>query len=153
MDGLTDGELVRCPNAQCNSIGWLLWHLARTEDALVSRAQEAQQLWIEEGWHEKLGMAPDPENNGYAHSVEQVSSFKVPSKDILQAYWVAMEEHVRRYFKSLRPGDLDQPTAFFWDDRTVPLSKFLNQVVYEAVTHGGQIAYLRGMHRGMGWYE
>ena len=31
------------------------------------------------------------------------------------------------------------------------LSTALGQLVLEGVAHGGQIAYLRGFHRGMGW--
>ena len=29
----------------------------------------------------------------------------------------------------------------------------LGQLVLERVAHGEQIAYLRGFHRGMGWYR
>jgi hypothetical protein len=29
----------------------------------------------------------------------------------------------------------------------------LGQMVWDAVAHGGQIAYLRGFYRGMGWHR
>ena len=33
------------------------------------------------------------------------------------------------------------------------LGTALGQLVLESVAHGGQIAYLRGFQRGMGWYR
>ena len=33
------------------------------------------------------------------------------------------------------------------------LGTALGQLVLESAAHGGQIAYLRGFHRGMGWYR
>ena len=29
LDGLSDEEVAKRPNAECNSMAWLLWHLSR----------------------------------------------------------------------------------------------------------------------------
>ena len=37
--------------------------------------------------------------------------------------------------------------------RSIRWGRALGQLVLESVAHGRQIAYLRGFHRGMGWYR
>ena len=150
LDGLTDEELAKRPTDQCNSIGWLVWHLARAEDALVSAGQKSPELWVEQGWHQKFGM--DPEGSGYKHTAEDLAAFKVPSADLLKGYWAATEEKTRDYLRSLSPEDLDRQVPSLAGDGTMPLASLFNYAVNEALVHGGQIAYLRGMHHGMGWH-
>ena len=36
LDGLSDEEVATRPNSECNSMAWLLWHLCRAEDGIVS---------------------------------------------------------------------------------------------------------------------
>jgi DinB superfamily len=50
LDGLTDDQLRVRPRADVNSIVWLLWHMARTEDVAVNlvvanRAQVFDATW------------------------------------------------------------------------------------------------------------
>lgn len=33
LDGLSQADLDHQPKADCNSIGWIVWHLARVQDA------------------------------------------------------------------------------------------------------------------------
>jgi len=35
LQGLSDADLLKRPSDQCNPMGWLLWHQARAEDAIV----------------------------------------------------------------------------------------------------------------------
>ncbi len=152
LEGLTDEELANRPNDQCNSIGWLIWHMARAEDGLVSAAEGKPQLWVEQGWHQKFGMASDPENSGYGHSAKDLDSFNVPSVDVLKGYWAAAENRAREYIGSLSPADLDKKVPALEGEGTTPLASYLEIIVNEAIVHGGQVAYLRGLHRGLGWY-
>ncbi len=150
LDGLTDEELASRPDDQCNSIGWLVWHLARAEDGLISGAQKSQELWVEHGWNQKFGLRP--EDCGFGDTLEQVAGFKMPPLGDLKAYWAAVEDKTRDFLKSLKPEDLDQTLPSITGEGTMSLGMYLDFVVHEALVHGGQIAYLRGMHRGMGWY-
>ena len=36
LDGLTSDEIFWKPDPQCNSIGFLVWHLARVEDTWIN---------------------------------------------------------------------------------------------------------------------
>ena len=53
---------------------------------------------------------------------------------------------------SLRPEDLDKQVPSMMGDGTVPLANIVQVIVNEAMVHGGQIAYLRGLHKGLGWF-
>ena len=48
LDGLSDEEVATRPNAECNSMAWLLWHLSRAEDGIVSSLGRVGG--VVEGW-------------------------------------------------------------------------------------------------------
>ena len=79
---------------------------------------------------------------------------EAPSKEIQTGYLEAVKATTREYVSSLSAVDLEKrvvfpPTALRQEHT---LGTALGQLL-ESVAHGGQIAYLRGFHRGMGWYR
>lgn len=52
------------PGGSGNSIGWLLWHLTRVQDAHVAELIDAEQLWTAGGFARSLGMEVDPSDTG-----------------------------------------------------------------------------------------
>lgn len=153
VEGLTSEELSKRPTDQCNSIGWLMWHTARAEDILINGSmQQKPQVWIQEGWYKKFNMEPDPEDEGYQHTPDQLAAFKVPDLEILKGYWTAVRNNTKAYLNSLRPADLERRIPAMTGDGTSSVGDYLAFVLDEVLVHGGQIAYLRGMHRGMGWW-
>jgi len=55
LDGLTDAQLRKIPGAGLNSIAWLHWHIARSEDVGVSLCGGGRpQVWHAGGWAKKL---------------------------------------------------------------------------------------------------
>ena len=97
-------------------------------------------------------MASDPELSGYRRSAKDLDSFKVPSVDILKGYWAAAENRTKEYIGSLSPADLDKKVPALQGDGTTSLASYLQIIVNEAIVHDGQVAYLRGLHRGLGCY-
>ena len=150
LDGLSEEELYKQPNNQCNSIGWLLWHLARSEDGLVSEMDQSPEIWTEQGINEKFGM--DAEETGEGQRPEEISAFRAPSIDDLKSYWHAAEEKASSYLASLGPADMDREMPALAGEGTTELATYANDTLNEALVHGGQIAYLRGMLKGMGWH-
>ena len=69
LNGLSDADLAKQPSAQCNSIGWTLWHGTRVEDGIIANISGKPQVWVEGGWHQKFGMAADPKVNGIGDSL------------------------------------------------------------------------------------
>lgn len=60
LKGLSVEDLNRQPAPDCNSIGWLAWHLTRSHDRNMSELMGEEQLWIAEKWYAKFNRAPDP---------------------------------------------------------------------------------------------
>ncbi len=52
--GLTDEQLRLRPAKGSNSLAWLLWHMARTEDAAVNAVVANRRQVFDEGWAERL---------------------------------------------------------------------------------------------------
>ena len=49
VKGLTQDDLNWQPRHDCNSIGWLIWHLTRGQDAQIAALMGGEQLWITDG--------------------------------------------------------------------------------------------------------
>ena len=59
LRGLTTDELNVQPRPDCNSIGWLAWHLTRVQDRAISWLIGKEQLWTKEAWHAKFDRSAD----------------------------------------------------------------------------------------------
>ena len=151
LDGLSDEEVAARPNSECNSMAWLLWHLCRVEDGIVSALDGPRELWAD-GWAEKCGISTETKGMGFGHKLEDLESFGVGSVEALKEYFGQTEKKVADYLASLTPEDLDKQVPAMMGDGTVPLAAHVQILVNEALVHGGQIAYLRGLHKGMGWF-
>jgi uncharacterized damage-inducible protein DinB len=153
LAGMDDAILARRPTDQCNSIAWLLWHMTRVVDTFVhTRLQVQPQVWIRDGWYAKFGMDPDPDNRGVGWTATQVAQWVPPAKDVQAGYYEAIKQATRAYLATLSDTDLEVRRVIppVPEPRTVAAA--LGQMTWDNVAHGGQIAYLRGLFQGMGWY-
>ena len=145
--------LARQPNAHSNSIAWIFGHISRVTDMFIMhRLQSRPELWFTDGWCEKFGLADNVEGLGRG---ADLATWKPPAKEVQVGYFEAAKAFTREYVPSLSSEDLEKrvvfpPTALRQEHT---LGTALGQLVLESVAHGGQIAYLRGFHRGIGWYR
>ena len=51
LDGLTVDDLNQQPCPDCNSIGWLTWHLTRCQDRVAAELLGEAQLWIKDSYY------------------------------------------------------------------------------------------------------
>ncbi|HZA22661.1 MAG TPA: DinB family protein [Dehalococcoidia bacterium] len=154
LEGLDESAMSRQPDPQCNSVAWILWHLSRVVDTFVhTRLQDEPQVWVHDGWHQKFGMEPDPEDRGVGWTAEQVRAWKAPTKEVQLGYYQAVRARSRDFMSSLSYADLEEQKLIppVTEPRTVAAA--LGQMTWDAVAHGGQIAYLRGLYQGMGWHR
>lgn len=141
------------PNAHSNSIAWIFGHISRVTDMFIMhRLQSKPELWFTDGWCEKYGLSDNVEGLGRS---ADLAAWKPPEKEVQIGYFEAAKTITREYVPSLSSEDLEKrvvfpPTALRQDHS---LGTALGQLVLESVAHGGQIAYLRGFHRGAGWYR
>ena len=60
VNGLSPDELAFRPDAESNSIAWLVWHLTRIQDDRVAGLDAGEQVWTAQGWAERFASAPRP---------------------------------------------------------------------------------------------
>ena len=150
VDGLSREELGWMPTPECSSMGFLVWHYARTLDRWVhSRLREVPQLW-EQGWAQRLGQeVTDPNETGYGYGPERLAAFQVPDSAALLDYAAATLQAAKDYLASLSEADFDEMPVSNPRGGTMTLANMCQQLLWEFNQHGGQIAYLRGMQRGL----
>jgi len=146
LDGLTQEEAAWRPNAECNSIAFILWHMTRVEDFFVNRViQRENELYEAEGWREKLGTPP--KETGYQYAAEQLQTWPVPQLEVLRGYASSVIEKTLAFLKSVPPQKLSEVPH---PDRSPDsIGATLGHISTEIALHVGQIAYLRGVQRGL----
>ncbi|MBE0430807.1 MAG: DinB family protein [Dehalococcoidia bacterium] len=153
LQGLTQEDLDWQPRPDCNSIGWLTWHLTRQQDAQIASLMGAEQLWTGEGWHSRFDRSPDPEDTGFGHTREQVAEFGSPDVETLLEYQRAVLDRSKRYFLTLSETDLDTELNEPWFQPLPTLGVRLVSIMEDSLLHAGQAAYARGLRQGQGWQK
>jgi hypothetical protein len=153
LEGLPPGLLDKLPKPDCNSIGWLAWHLIRVHDGQVADLMGEEQLWIKDGWHARFNRPKDPEDSGYGHGPKEVAAFRSPEIKVIVDYSRATVERTKVYMKTLTPAKLnrklDEP---YWTP--VPtVGVRLVSILADCLEHAGQAAYARGLLQGKGWQK
>ena len=144
VGGLEAGQLAQRPAPEANSIGWLVWHLARVQDHHVAEILDAPQVWAGGGWAGRFGLDPDPSNTGYGHSSADVAAVRPESAAALTGYLAAVDARTRTMLAGLAPDDLDRVVDRAWDP-PVTLGVRLVSVADDSLQHVGQAAYVRGI--------
>ena len=149
LEGLSAEELAWQPNSQCNSIGFLVWHYARVLDGWIqSRVRGKPQLW-EQGWAEKFDRPTGPRDVGFGLTAEEATAFSVPSPEVLVEYAAAAHGEVTKFLDGLDDDALINTKIRNSFGGEISLATLFQQLIWELNQHGGQIAYLRGIQRGL----
>lgn len=144
VDGLDAAQLRRPPAPGTNPIGWLVWHLIRVQDSHIAEILETPQLWETEEWAGRFGLAPDPGNTGYGHSLADVVAVRPDSPDVLVEYLAAVDQRTRGLLAGVAPDDLTRIVDRNWDP-PVTLGVRLVSVADDCLQHAGQANYARGL--------
>ncbi|MFL6240545.1 MAG: mycothiol transferase [Actinomycetes bacterium] len=143
VDGLSIDQLSVRIAPDANTIGWLIWHLARVQDDHVAHVADREQVWTSGGWAERFSLPFDVDAIGYGQSTEEVGQVRV-SAEMLVAYFDAVHEQTLRYVETLRDADFDRVVDERWDP-PVTLGARLVSVLADDLQHCGQAAYARGV--------
>jgi len=163
-DGLTKEELAWHPRSDANSIGLILFHMARSEDTFVNaRIQGKTSVWERDKWNVKFNKALT--DGGAHYTAEQVAAFVVPEFKDLQTYSEAVRKQTTEYLNSVTPEELGRkvelppmPHPQSADGKSAPpprapfepiVGLMLQFTVAHLSQHAGEISYLRGLKRGM----
>jgi hypothetical protein len=107
LGGLTDEQLRARPGEGLNSIAWLVWHLARTEDMAAGvLVAGRKQVLDEDGWPERLGLSRADIGTGM--SDDEVTEFTAAA-DItaIRDYRAAVGRRTREIVSAMQPEELD----------------------------------------------
>jgi uncharacterized damage-inducible protein DinB len=142
--GLTPELLEARVDPEANTIGWLLWHIGRVQDAQVSDVAGTEQLWTSAGWMGRFALPFAASETGYAHSVEEVGQVKGVTADLFVDYIAAVCDRTIEYLGTLSDADLDRVVDTRWTP-AVTLAARLVSVVSDDLQHAGQAAFIRGV--------
>lgn len=151
LDGMTPDDLDEQPHPDCNSMGWLAWHLTRVQDDHVADLMGEQQLWTSDRWYARFNRKPDPKDIGFGHASDDVAAFRSPDALTLLEYHRAVLERSKRYISSLSEADLDRELNEPWYQPLPTVGVRLVSVMSDCLQHAGQLAYVRGLLKGKGW--
>ena len=153
LNGLDPADLTRQPHPDCNSLGWLAWHLTRIQDHHLADLMAEEQLWISQQWYAKFNRQPDPSDIGWGHTSEDVALFTSPDVKTLLEYHRAVMDRSIRYLVGLSEADLSREINEPMYQPLPTVGVRLVSVMSDNLQHAGQVAYLRGLLKGNGWWE
>ncbi len=144
--GITQSQAVWQPAPEANSIAFLLWHIARSEDSLVNlRVAKDVECWSAQGWDKKIAL-PAPKPVGEWTTAE-LGKFK-PALPEVFGYMSAVREcslSVMAKFDMSRLGEHPMPARPEWTIATI-----LQLVSRHEAHHQGAIEYLVGLAKAKG---
>lgn len=143
VEGIAADDLVFRADPNANTIGWLVWHLARVNDDHVADAFGSEQVWTAQGWDSRFELPFDSAEIGYGQSTEDVGQVTAPA-DLLLGYLDAVHEATADHLRGVTEADLDRVVDAAWDP-PVTLGVRLVSVVSDGLQHAGQAAFVRGI--------
>ena len=143
VDGLDDDALTARLDPGANTIAWLAWHLARSQDAQVAAAVGREPVWTRDGWARRLDLPFDDDATGYGQTPDDVARVRA-SGDLLLGYLHAVQVESHDVLAALTDADLDRVVDDAWDP-PVTLGVRLVSVAVDSLEHAGRAAYVRGV--------
>jgi len=133
-----------------NPIGFLLFHIFRTEDRYFHTwLSQAGEVWEREGWSQRWPLpsppsAPDPIwTMGYGWTAQEVSAWEPPSLAELLAYGEAVREGSLKVLRGLDPTRLPEPLRP--ERPRITIGFFVYNASHHEAQHQGQIDYILGL--------
>jgi len=140
---LTDDQLAWRPTPKAHSIGFTLWHLARTEDHFQNDVNGKGMVWSTGGFAEKWGY---PEQGvGLGWEDERAAALPMPGKQRLLQYVESVFAQADAAADALDEAQLNEKrhSTFFGYDA------ILGEILLGSITHGnrhlGEMEYIKGL--------
>jgi hypothetical protein len=143
--GLTPAQLHTVPagHPRANTLAWIFWHYARTEDNVVRFVLQNRRptVWAEGGYAEKLGLPPVAQGTGMSTADAQALRLKDVAlfTEYMQKVWGSTDDFVAR----TDPAALDAMVTVkpLGDMRAI--QAFGQTCLSHGMTHAGEIDLVR----------
>ena len=153
VSDLTAEEWNHTIEGRGNSIAFLVWHCARTEDNILRFILQGRStIWAEDKWHERLNLPPRVQGTGMA--TEEARSFHIADPALFMQYVNGVWREYESYLAGITDGGaaLSERTVTVKPLGDMPAILAIGQVcISHCFIHLGEIALLRGTlgKRGM----
>lgn len=150
LGGLSDDQLRLRPGKGLNSLAWLLWHMARAEDATVNLVIAAEPQVLDEAWDRRLGAGRRDIGTGMTE--EEVAELTAGiDLAAARAYRSAVGRRTRevaarlppaRWAEGIGPGDTDRALA---QGALIPKAERVAKI-FQGRTRGGLLGSIAITH-------
>ena len=102
-------QLTWAPAPGANTIGWLVWHLARVQDSHIAELLGEEEIWATGDWASRFGLPSGSADTGYGYTARQVAALcGRRACDALVDYFTDVHERTIAYLGGLSDADLDR---------------------------------------------
>jgi len=143
VNGLSPDELAFRPDAESNSIAWLVWHLTRIQDDHIGGLDGHEQVWTARGWADRFALPLEVTDTGYGHDPEKVAAVTADAHLLLD-YFEEVHDKTITFVRTLAEEELARVVDRRWDP-PVTVGVRLVSVIADDLQHAGQAAYVRGI--------
>ena len=150
LEDLSVEELRAQPSGSgSNPIGWLVWHLTRVRDSIISSIADQPTIWESQAYNSQFEL----EGEVPRFTPENVHDFDPKAADVLVGYFNAVAGRTIEVVAAFSPDDLERLIPSGQPDRPPQsVGSRLAVILNDNIQHVGQVAYLRGVIRGQGWF-
>ena len=104
LSGLTDEQMRMRPQPRMNSVAWLLWHMARSEDVFINIVIKRDIQLLDDQWMKRLRIERRDIGTGMTESEVADLSEQIDLAAVAE-YRSAVGKSVRQFVEELRPED------------------------------------------------
>jgi hypothetical protein len=123
LRGLTESQMCARPVKGVNSIVWLLWHMARTEDASVNLVVTNGRQVLDDDWAKRMNIPSRIIGTGMTDAEVDELSARADVAAVL-AYRKAVGLRTREVVKGMRPQAWDEPVEIADTSRAAAAGAF-----------------------------
>ncbi|MBA47079.1 MAG: hypothetical protein CL893_03220 [Dehalococcoidia bacterium] len=147
ISDLSLSELRWQPSLESNSIIYLLWHMGRVEDNWINQVIGGKEsVWMRNGWNKKFPF--DEKDYGKGYGKQDLANLPHMDKDQLMNFYHEQRIESLKIIESLSEEDLAKKYKRLSGELKTGYW-ILGHVLVEESQHLGQVAYIRGMIKGI----
>jgi hypothetical protein len=146
LRGCDATALATRPEGVGNSIGWLVWHLARVQDDHLAEVAGREQVWTADGWEPRLGLPFPADATGYGFDDAQVDATRITDPALLAGYHAAVHQLTVELLTGITATRLDEIIDRRWNP-PVTVAVRIVSVAEDCFQHLGQANYVAGLLR------